>query len=294
MKNVKRLFCIIMVAVMMVMVVPSTSEAASKVQLNKKKVTLTITNKKKNPAVTLKVKGVSKKIARKAKWTTSNKKVAVVKKGKVTAKKAGKAVITCKVRGKKYKCRVTVLNKRKSAKNGTLNVTIAEKASETGLGPLLPRYLSDKVMQDFATVTDLKLDDKNQVPGGGDPYTVNKIKVTYNGKDVTDKAEYKIDKTQIARVTSPGTIELTNRGMFFNLTVSYNGMEKTVKMAKTPVKYQHIICYCGTVIPCPEDVYDCSNCVGDASCPYCKHFDIYHCGGCWTVDFMRYIDLRIK
>lgn len=119
MKNVKRLLCLIMVAMVMVAVVPSTSEAAAKVKLNKKKITLTITNKKKNPSVTLKVKGVSKKTAKKANWSTSNKKVATVKKGKVTAKKAGKAVITCKVKGKKYTCEVIVKDNRKENNSKT-------------------------------------------------------------------------------------------------------------------------------------------------------------------------------
>jgi len=115
MKNVKRLLGLVMVVAMMAAVIPGTVEAAGKVRLNKKKVTLTITNKKKNPAVTLKVKGVSKKVASKAKWYTSNKKAATVKKGKVTAKKAGKTTITCKVKGKKYTCRVTVKDKRKKS-----------------------------------------------------------------------------------------------------------------------------------------------------------------------------------
>ncbi|MDD6445540.1 MAG: Ig-like domain-containing protein, partial [Lachnospiraceae bacterium] len=45
-------------------------------------------------------------------WTSSSKTVAVVdKKGKVTAKKAGTAVITMKTDGKTYQCRVCVNNK---------------------------------------------------------------------------------------------------------------------------------------------------------------------------------------
>ena len=44
-------------------------------------------------------------------WTSSSKKIAVVdKKGKVTAKKAGTAVITMKIDGKSYQCRVCVNN----------------------------------------------------------------------------------------------------------------------------------------------------------------------------------------
>lgn len=111
MKTMKRIVMVIMVITMMLTLAnPAAVNAAQNVKLNKKKVTLTITDKKKNPAVTLKVKNTSKK----AKWTTSNKKVATVKKGKVTAKGAGKATITCKVDGKKLTCKVTVKDKRKS------------------------------------------------------------------------------------------------------------------------------------------------------------------------------------
>lgn len=43
-------------------------------------------------------------------WTSSNEKVATVKNGTVTGKKAGKAAITAKYKGKKYRCRVVVKN----------------------------------------------------------------------------------------------------------------------------------------------------------------------------------------
>ena len=52
---------------------------------------------------------VKPKKSAKVKFTTSNKKIATVSaKGKVTPKKAGTVVITAKVSGKKYKCKVTV------------------------------------------------------------------------------------------------------------------------------------------------------------------------------------------
>lgn len=78
-------------------------EAAAKPRLNKKKVTLT-------PGKTckLKVKGGKAK-----KWKSSKKKVATVSKtGKVTAKKAGKAMISTKVGKRTLKCIVTVKAKK--------------------------------------------------------------------------------------------------------------------------------------------------------------------------------------
>lgn len=94
---------------------PVTTEAGTKkAALNKKSITLTITDKKNAPTTTIKVKNVK---AKKVKWTSSNKKVASVKKtgkysAKVTAKKAGKTKVTCKGNGKRLVCKVTVKDKR--------------------------------------------------------------------------------------------------------------------------------------------------------------------------------------
>lgn len=89
-------------------------QAASKVRLNKTKITLVVGQKKK-----LKVKGTKKKV----KWSSSKKSVvSVSKKGVIKAKKKGKAVITARVGKKKLKCKVTVKNK-KSALSTTLATT---------------------------------------------------------------------------------------------------------------------------------------------------------------------------
>lgn len=80
----------------------SGQPAQAKTRLNKTKLTISVGQK-----VTLKVKGSRKK----AKWSSSNKKVATVsRKGKVRAKKAGKTTITAKVGKKKYRCKITVIS----------------------------------------------------------------------------------------------------------------------------------------------------------------------------------------
>ena len=80
----------------------TTTEAATKVYLNKKSVTLT-----EGKATTLKVKGISSKTT--VKWSTSNKRVATVKKGKITAKKKGTAIIYVYAQNGVYKkVKVTV------------------------------------------------------------------------------------------------------------------------------------------------------------------------------------------
>ncbi len=83
---------------------------AQSIKLNKKTVYLT-----KGDTYELKISGTLAKV----KWSSSSKKIATVsKKGKVTAKRLGKATITAKVKGKKYKCKVIV--ERKAAHKARL------------------------------------------------------------------------------------------------------------------------------------------------------------------------------
>ena len=94
------------------------SVQAAAVKMNKAKATLYPGQK-----VTLKVTGTSKK----AKWSSSNAKVAKVSKGKVTAVKKGKATIKAKVGKKTYTCKITVKAPALSQKK--LNVTVGSKAT---------------------------------------------------------------------------------------------------------------------------------------------------------------------
>ncbi len=287
MKVMRKVLCFVVAVAMVTALMAGTAEAAAKVKLNKKKVTLTITDSKKRPVTTLKIKGLSKKKAKKAKWYTSKKSVATVKKGRVTAKKAGKATITCKVKGKKYKCRVTVVDKRtenKRADSNALDITIVQKASDNkDLGPDFPGNIEPTLGYQDKPITPYPC-----AGTGGDPYGVNKIKVTYNGKDVTNEARYEIDEPQVASVTSPGVIKATNRGMLFRLTVSYNGAEKTFRMGKTTVPSVYIMCYCcGAVFSFDE--------YGQSQ--FSNHWmdKTNDCmGGHWIIKYLRYIDIRIK
>ena len=107
MKNNKKILALFLMLVMLFSIsAPLTAQAA--VKLSKTSVSIVV-----GKTYTLKVKGTKKKV----KWSTSNKKIATVKAGKVTAKKVGKATITAKVGTKKYKCKVTVKPKPISVKN---------------------------------------------------------------------------------------------------------------------------------------------------------------------------------
>lgn len=91
----------------------------------------------------LNILGTSKKV----KWSSSNKKVATVnQKGKVTAKKKGKCTITAKVKGKKYKCKVTVIKRKKIAKPKEANeefIAVTLNVSELKLDVTRVKYRAD-------------------------------------------------------------------------------------------------------------------------------------------------------
>ncbi|MCI8496020.1 MAG: hypothetical protein HFI74_10135 [Lachnospiraceae bacterium] len=97
MKTGKRVCAIFLAVVMMVLMLPIQGKAAA---LDQTKAVVYVGSK-----ITLKLKGSSGKIS----WNSSDKSVAVVdNKGRVTARKPGKSVITAKYKKKSYQCRVTV------------------------------------------------------------------------------------------------------------------------------------------------------------------------------------------
>ncbi len=121
-KKICRLFALMMVLTIVspsVLPISSATVAeAAAVKLSKKEITLEV-----GKSQTLKLTGTKQKIT----WTTSKKTVAVVSTtGKVTAKKAGTAVITATANKKKYTCKVTV----KAAVVKNPNVTNAPFAAQ--------------------------------------------------------------------------------------------------------------------------------------------------------------------
>lgn len=109
----KQTFAWILAVMMVFSIFPATQvNAATKPKLSKTKISMTVGQSKK-----LKVKGISKKRAKRIKWKSSKKKVVTVTKtGKLKARKAGKATITAKVGKKKLKCKVVVKRKHKKAR----------------------------------------------------------------------------------------------------------------------------------------------------------------------------------
>ena len=106
-RNKKLTAIAMMLVVICAMAIPSVAFAAQKVTVSKGKaaeVVLYADSATQNTA-TVKVKGQK---AAKGKWSTSKKKVATVKKGKIVAKKAGKTTVAARYGKKKYVVKVTV------------------------------------------------------------------------------------------------------------------------------------------------------------------------------------------
>ena len=110
MKKFTKRFSFLLLTVMMVLGFAMTSQAA---KLNAKKIKVPV-----GTTYVLKVKGAKGKVT----WKSSRKSVATVKKGKVTALKKGTAKITAKVRGKKYTCKVTVVDNVFVSQDNGMNI----------------------------------------------------------------------------------------------------------------------------------------------------------------------------
>lgn len=108
-RKIKLFLTAIIISVVMTLL-PLQTEAKDKIYLNRTKITLNVGQTKKLSLISNK-----KKVKKKVKWTSKNKKkVSVDRKGVVRALCSGKAKITAKYQGKKYACIVVVKNKRQS------------------------------------------------------------------------------------------------------------------------------------------------------------------------------------
>ena len=127
----KRLFSFLLALALIIglVVVPSTdASAAAKVKkLSLTKSATLYAGANKGGAKQFTLKGDGKNVTKKAKWSTSNKNIATVKNGKITAKKPGVATISAKFGGKTAKIKVTVAGL--SSKKATLKVGQTSKIS---------------------------------------------------------------------------------------------------------------------------------------------------------------------
>lgn len=131
MKMAKRLILIFYSALILAVLCPLSVQAVN-LKLNHKKLVMSVSD-----TAILKVTG---NFGKKIQWKSSNPVIAKISKnGKVTAKRAGTAVITAKIRSKKLTCKITVKKNsinssmKKTAKHNakTYKKQIAEMLNET-------------------------------------------------------------------------------------------------------------------------------------------------------------------
>lgn len=119
----KRIISSLLILLMVVSVlIPNVNVQAASVKLNKTKATLYVTE-----SIKLKLTGTKSKII----WKTSDKSIASVSNGKVTAESSGTATITAITTNnkKKYSCKITV-KKRLSANKYTVNCGLNDDFQE--------------------------------------------------------------------------------------------------------------------------------------------------------------------
>lgn len=229
MKQLKRLGCMLLIALLCVFVVPVifqnttsssyTVQAAKKIKLNTTKKTLV-----KGATYTLKISGTSKKV----KWSSSNKKVATVNsKGKVTAVGKGTTTIKAKVGGKTYSCKVTVQTPSLSTTKRTMikGTTYTLKAKGTSL---TVKWSSSN--KKVATVSS-----KGKITAVGKGTTTIKAKIggkTYSCKVTVETPSISTSKTTIIKGT---TYTLTMKGNTQKVTWSSSNKKVATVSSKGKV-----------------------------------------------------------
>lgn len=177
--------------------------AVKKIKLSNKKLELSVGESK-----VLKVKYKPVKSKAKIVWSSSKKKVAKVnKKGKVTAKSIGSAVITAKVKASKIKaaCKVKVNKAPDEIKNVTPNFTAAPTGSAATPSPT--GVVDNKV---YPVNINFEDEDYVTIEVGGE-YTL-KAQAAPSDTD-KDAMEYKSERGWVASVDQDGKVKALYPGM---------------------------------------------------------------------------------
>lgn len=168
------------------------------------------------------------------KWSSSKKSVATVnKKGKVTAKKKGTAVITAKVDGVKYRCKVTVKQLVTSVKLNQKKVTITEGKTYTLKATVKPTNANNRAVawssSDPSVVT-VSAKGKLKAVGPGTATITAKAK-DGSGKKATCKLQVKAKK----KTASAASIALDESAL--TLAVGQSGTLKATTADNTRVAW---------------------------------------------------------
>lgn len=124
--KLKRIISVMLASLLILTMLPMSASAAGKgIKLSKTSTTLAVGE---TETITRTVTGFKKCTVQ---WSSSDKTVATVSKGKITAKKEGTATITARIKGTDYKatCKVTVTKKTsgKASSSGNSSTKTAEQ-----------------------------------------------------------------------------------------------------------------------------------------------------------------------
>ena len=177
-----------------------TAEAATKkVALSKKSTTLAVGGK-----TTIQLKNINTK--KSVSWSSSNKKVATVKKGSkgkatITAKKAGSATITAKYGGKKYTLKVAVKSPALSKKS--VSITAGKKTTIQLKNTVSSKKLTWKSSK--TSVVTVKKGSSGKVTLTAKKKGTATVTATYNGKKYSCKVTVKAVSPKLSKssVTVP-------------------------------------------------------------------------------------------
>lgn len=137
----KRMAYILVVCFCIANLIPTAASFADskKVALSKKTVTLNVKG-----TYTIRLKGAKSK---KVKWSSSNKKIAIVKKGVIKAKKKGTCTIWARYLGKKYGCSVRVRDQERSTQTLAPSPTITPTSMPTPTSPIVSEPVTTHKLQ---------------------------------------------------------------------------------------------------------------------------------------------------
>lgn len=165
-----------------------------------------------------KTKTIKVKNEKKVKWSTSNKKVVTVSRGKLTARKKGSATVTATVSERKLKCRVTVKNVALS--KNSIFLTVGKTNTIKLNGETIKSVKSSNTK--IATITKkgvikgIKTGSATMIITGNNKkkYT---LKVTVKSKAYTSVIiSGKCGNSSTYKLTNDGKLSISGRGKMYN------------------------------------------------------------------------------
>ena len=202
----KRMAYILVVCFCAANLIPTAASFAGskKVALSKKTVTLSVKG-----TYTIRLKGAKSK---KVKWSSSNKKIAIVKKGVIKAKKKGTCTIWARYLGKKYGCSVRVRDQKRSTTTPAPSPTVAPTPTLTpaltGTPTLTPSLTDTPTSTPTLTVTPTPTS-----PIVSEPITTDKLQLVINGVSQDTKVvSYSLTNNSDETVNIPAFVSIEKYG----------------------------------------------------------------------------------